>query len=149
MPNEKSRLYFKEQHKKDVIWQIWVPVGFGAAAMLALGLMAIFSLQSGTESSARWGHVATIWLLFPVFIVGMISLSVLAVLIFGVTKLTAILPDYSAIAQMYARMMSAKVKNLADRSTSPVIKTRSINAGITRFWLAVRYLILGGYSDKN
>jgi hypothetical protein len=149
MPNEKSRLYFKEQHKKDVIFQIWLPVGFGALAMLALGLMAIFSLQTGAESSARWGHVATIWLLLPVFIVGLISLSVLAALIFGVTKLTAILPDYSAIVQMYARMMAARVKNLADRSTSPIIQTRSVNAGIARFWVAVRYLILGGYSDKN
>jgi len=149
MTEEKSRLYFKEQHKKDVIWQIWLPVVFGAAAMLALGLMAIFSLQSGTDSSARWGHVATIWLLLPVFIVGIGFLFVLAALIFGVTKLTAILPNYSAIAQMYARIMSAKIKNLGDRSVKPIIQVRSLNAAFTRFWVAVRFLILGGYSDHR
>jgi hypothetical protein len=149
MTEEKSRLYFKEQHKKDMIWQIWLPIGFGAAAMLALGLMAIFSLQSGTESSARWGQVATIWLLLPVFIVGIGFLVVLAALIFGVTKLTAILPNYSAIAQMYAMIISAKIKNLSDRSVSPVIQIRSLNAAFTRFWVALRFLILGGYSDHK
>lgn len=146
MAEEKKKLSFKEQHKKDVIWQIWFPVGFGAAAMLALGVMAIFSLQTGTDSSARWGHVATIWLLLPVFFVGLVSFLFLAALIFGVTKLTAVLPDYSAIAQMYARILSARIKMLADRSAKPVIQTRSYKSMVSRFWLALRYLILGGYS---
>jgi succinate dehydrogenase hydrophobic anchor subunit len=149
MTEEKSRLYFKEQHKKDVIWQIWVPVIFGAVAMLSLGLLAIFSLQTGTDASARWGHVATIWLLLPGFVVLLMALIVLAALIFGVIKLTAILPDYSAIVQTYARILSARVKNLADRSVRPVIQTRSISAAGKRFWLAIRYLFLGGYSDHK
>lgn len=149
MMDDKNRLYFKEQHKKDVIWQIWFPVGFGALAMLALGLLAIFSLQTGADASARWGHVATIWLMLPGFIVGMIMFVVLAALIFGVTKLTAILPDYSAIAQMYSRILSDKVKNLADRSARPIIQLESISAVCKHSWLAIRYLILGGYSEEK
>jgi hypothetical protein len=149
MTEEKSRLYFKEQHKKDVIWQIWVPVIFGAIAMLSLGLLAIFSLQKGSDASARWGHVATIWLLLPGFVVLLMVLIVLAALIFGVTKLTAILPDYSAIVQMYARILSARVKNLADRSVKPVIQVMSISTAGKRSWLAIRYLFLGGYSDHK
>ncbi|BCY18293.1 hypothetical protein hrd7_21420 [Leptolinea sp. HRD-7] len=146
MAEEKKTLNFKEQHKKDVIWQIWFPVGFGAAAMLSLGIMAVFSLQSGTDSSARWGHVATMWLLLPVFFVGLISFLFLAALIFGVTKLTAILPDYSAIVQVYARLLSARVKILADRSVNPFIQIKAYKSMISRFWLALYYLILGGYS---
>jgi hypothetical protein len=149
MTEEKSRLYFKEQHKKDVIWQIWVPVAFGALAMLALGLLAIFSLQTGADASARWGHVATIWLMLPFFVVILVIFIILTALIFGVTKLTSILPGYSAIAQMYARIMAAKVKNLADRSVSPFIQAEAVKAAAGRSWLAVRYLITGGYSKDK
>jgi hypothetical protein len=149
MMDDKSQLYFKKQHKKDVIWQIWFPVGFGALAMLALGLLAIFSLQTGADASARWGHVATIWLLLPVFVVGMVIFMLLAALVFGVTKLTAILPKYSAIAQMYARLLTARVINLADRSARPIIETKSVTAAVKRSWLAVRYLIMGGYSKEK
>lgn len=149
MTEEKSRLYFKEQHKKDVIWQIWAPVIFGAVAMLSLGLLAIFSLQTGTDASSRWGHIATVWLLLPGFVILLMALIVLAALIFGVTKLTTILPGYTATVQMYARIMAARVKNMADRSVRPVIKVKSISAAGKRSWLAIRYLLLGGFSDHK
>ena len=149
MTEIKNKQDYKAQHKKEVIWQIWLPVGFGAAAMLSLGLLAIFSLQSGSDASARWGDVAAIWVLLPVFVVGIIILSVLALLIFGVVKLTSILPAYSALAQYYIRLLSSKIQNLADRSAKPVIQTKSAGAAANRFWLALRYLIMGGYSDNH
>src|SRR5512133_3544414 len=109
MMEKKSRQYFREQHKRDVIWQIWLPVVFGAIAILTLGILAAFSLQSGTDASVRWGHVATIWLLGPVFIVGLLIFIVVIGLIFAVVKVTEILPGYTSILQMYSRIITGKI----------------------------------------
>ena len=92
MPNGYSRQYFQKQHRKEVFWQIWLPIGIGALALLALGVMAGLSLQGGTDSAARWGNIAVMWLILPVFALGLLSLSLLFGLIFGVFKLT---PDSS------------------------------------------------------
>lgn len=147
MTNQKTQLEFHEQHKREVIWQIWLPVGLGSIAMLALGLLAALSLQTGADASMRWGHVATIWLILPIFVIGIIFFGFLAGLIFAVVKLTNILPGYAAIVQMYTRIVSQKISTLADKSVQPVIKANSIQAAIRRFWVALRYMILGGYQN--
>jgi hypothetical protein len=145
--NQKNRLSFREQHKQDVIWQIWLPVGLGAIAMLTLGLLAAFSLQTGADSSMRWGHVATIWLILPVFVIGFFVLVFIAGGIFAIVKASSVLPGYAAIVQMYIQMLAQRIQTLADKSVQPVIKVRSTQAAVRSFWLALRYLILGGYHN--
>jgi hypothetical protein len=147
MTNQKNPPNFHEQHKRDVIWQIWLPVGFGAIAMLTLGMLSIFSLQTGADASARWGHVATIWLILPFFIYGLIVFGFLAGGIFMVVKATSVLPGFTAIVQMYARLMAQKIQSLANKSVQPVLTTKSTQAAWRRFWLAFRYMILGGYHN--
>jgi len=147
MMDKKNRQYFKEQHKRDVIWQIWLPVAFGAIAMLTLGLLAAFSLQTGTDASVRWGHVATIWLMLPVFIVGLMIFILIIGIIVAVMKLTEILPGYTSILQMYARIITAKILTLSDKSVQPVVQVRTLKAASQRFWIALRLFLLGGYHN--
>ena len=147
MMEKKSRQYFREQHKRDVIWQIWLPVVFGAIAILSLGILAAFSLQSGADASARWGHVATIWLMLPVFIVGLLIFILIIGVIVAVMKVTEILPGYTSILQMYARIITAKILSLADKSVQPVVQIRTIKTASQRFWVALRLLIMGGYHN--
>jgi hypothetical protein len=142
-----SRQYFQKQHRKEVFWQIWLPIGIGAVALLTLGVMAGLSLQVGTESAARWGNIAAMWLILPVFAVGLLSLFLLAGLIFGVVKLTQILPDYSEIVQMYAQRMTRLIKSTANKSVQPIMSIRSNNAALKRFFIGLQYLLFGGYND--
>lgn len=147
MMNQKKPQDYREQHRRDVIWQIWLPVGLGAIALLALGLLAAFSLQTGADASMRWGHIAAIWLILPVFILGFFALFLLAGLIFAVVKVRSVIPGYSAIVQMYARIAAEKIHSLADKSVKPIMQVNSTQAGLRRFWVAFRYFILGGYHD--
>ncbi len=111
----KESSYFKEQHKREVLWQIWLPVGFGAIAMLALGLLSAFSLQSGADASIRWGHIASIWLILPVFVTGLFVFFFLIGVIIAVGKIASILPHYAEIIQMYMQLVS-KNTDFADKS---------------------------------
>jgi len=135
------------QHKHDVIWQIWLPIGFGAIAMFALGLLAAFSLRGGTEASVRWSQVATIWLILPIFVAGVFLFVLLTGLVFLVSRLKSVLPDYAMIFQYYAQMIADRIKSAADKSARPVITARAYKSAANRFWLALRYLLAGGYRD--
>ncbi len=135
------------QHKRDVIWQIWVPVGFGAAAILVLGILAAFSLQTGSESAARWGHVATIWLILPVFLVGFLSFTILGGAIFLVIRLMGAVHEYAPLIQYYFQALALRISGMANRTVQPVIRTQSNNFALRRFWVTVRLMLLGGYKD--
>jgi hypothetical protein len=143
-----SRLYYHKQHKKDVFWQIWLPIGIGAIAFLALGVMAGFSLQTGTESAARWGHIAVMWMIMPVFVAGLMSLLLLIGMIVGVSKIIQIVPKYSNIVLMYSQRLARAIRTLANKSTQPVLIFSSYKAALQHFWVAVQYALFGGYHDK-
>lgn len=146
--NEKNgRAFFVEKHRHEVLWQIWLPVCFGALAILSLGLLAAFSLQTGSDASVRWGHVAAIWLILPLFIIGFFTLILLVGLCVAVFKLTDILPGYAIIIQDLVKVISVRVRSMADKSLTPLIGLRTQKAALERLSITIRYMILGGFRD--
>jgi hypothetical protein len=142
-----SRQYYQKQHRKDVFWQIWLPVGIGAIAFLTLGVMSAFSLQTGSDSAARWGHIAVMWMILPVFAAGFILLSILVGLIFGVSKITQIIPGYSGIILNYVQRITRAIRNYANKGIQPILVFRSNKAALRTFFVAVQYSLFGGYKD--
>ncbi len=136
-----------DRHNREVFWQIWVPVGAGAFLVLALGILSAFSLQTGSDSAARWSHVATIWLILPVFLIGMISLLFISGLIILMIHGKKTIHQYTPVILYYVQMVSDRIKKLADRSVLPVIKTRSELSIGERLWLSLRLIFLGGFKD--
>lgn len=147
MPNGFSRQYYHKLHQKEVFWQIWLPIGIGAAALLTLGIMAGLSLQGGTDSAARWGNIAVMWLILPVFALGLLSLFLLIGIIFGVFKLKQILPNYSSIVQMFAQRFSRVIRKYGNKTVQPIMTFRSSKAALKRFFVGVQYMIFGGYNE--
>jgi hypothetical protein len=143
-----SRSYYQKQHKKDVFWQILLPVGIGATAFLLLGIMAGLSLQTGTESAAKWGQIAVMWMILPVFVVGLALLILLSGLIFGIFKLSQIIPRYSGILLLYVERITAAIRRYLNKVASPFMVVQSNNAAVKSLILGIRYALLGGYNDK-
>lgn len=144
-----SRQYYQKQHRKDVFWQIWLPVGIGAVAFLALGIMAALSLQTGSDSAARWGHIAVMWMILPVFVAGFALLALLLGLIFGVSKLTQVIPDYFGILLHYVQQFSRAIRIYANKGVNPIMVFRSAYAALHGLIVAIQYTLLGGYKDKT
>lgn len=136
-----------DRHKREVIWQIWVPVGVGAVLVLVLGILSAFSLQTGSDSAARWSHVATIWLILPIFLIGLIGLLLISGLIVLMIHGKKAIHEYTPVILYYVRLVSARLTTLADRSVKPVIRTRSELSLWERFWLTLRLILLGGFKD--
>lgn len=147
MTEKKDHAFFAEKHRHEVLWQIWLPVGFGALAMFSLGFLAAFSLQTGSDASVRWGHVAAIWLILPLFVAGLIALIFLISLCVAFFKLTDLLPGYAIMVQNFINRLALRIQSLADRSIQPVIGLHAQKASIKRLSVAIRYLLLGGFRD--
>ena len=128
-----------QRHHREKIWQILVPLIFGALLILAVGVIVILNATRTTSGGAvsQWADTSAIWLILPVIFFTLFGALVLFGLIYGVAKIINFLPPYTHLVQGYADLIEAKVKLLTLKIVSPVISVASTKAGIKGFFSAL------------
>jgi hypothetical protein len=120
------------EHKREVFWQITVPLLFGILLILvAVGAIIFFTIQPVTDVE-RWADVSLIWIILPSLIFALIFLVVLGGLIFAVSFLLRLIPRYALIIQLYFEQVKSKVSQVLNLSTEPILRINSI-------WASIRY----------
>jgi len=119
------------KHKREVFWQIMIPMLIGVLLVLSVAFGIIFGFQSSSDLS-RWADVSTIWLILPSLFFAFIILIFLSAFIYLITIVLRITPRYALIVQLYFEIAKHKVSYYSDRITEPIIKTRGI-------WAVVRH----------
>jgi len=122
------------RHQRQAVWQIWVPLGFGAAVILGLAVLAGFSASQGSPDLLRWTNVSLIFLIIPTAMAALIFVVLFAGMIFLMARLLHLLPPYTQLGQAYARSISVLVRVWSDRAASPFLAIRSAWAGLLTLW---------------
>jgi small-conductance mechanosensitive channel len=105
-------------HSRQFAWQILVPILAVTALLLAVAVL----VASGTGSGARtWADVSMIWLIAPMLIFALVAIIILGFLIYGISKLHQITPNYTSKIQGFFGLLSGKTRSIADGTTSPFI----------------------------
>ena len=116
-----------ERHRKEVMWQILVPVVIGAVIVLALAILATI----GTDAQVSKGaDVSVIWLITPLFIVALIFLVLLGAMIYAMMSLLGILPGYARLVQDYFDAFRVQVGIVSDKAVAPILRMESIKASL-------------------
>ena len=120
------------EHRREVFWQITLPLLVGILIILAaVGAIVFSSLQPVTDVE-RWAGVSLIWLILPALFIALIFLAILAGLIYAVSFLLRLIPRYALIIQLYFEQARSKIGQLLNLSTEPILRINSI-------WAAIRY----------
>lgn len=120
------------EHKREVFWQITLPLLVGIAIILAAVGAIIFSTIQPVTDVERWADVSLIWLILPSLFFALILFAVLAGLIYAVSFLIRLIPRYTLIIQLYFEQARSKAGQLLDVSVEPIMRINSI-------WAAIRY----------
>lgn len=118
----------RANHRRQLYWQILLPILFATLAFIALGM---FAASAGTDRPAVWANISTIMIACILMFTGLGSLLFLAVGIMGVDWLIKKLPPFSYLVQLYVMYFGKKIRDLADQSTKPVVSIQS-NASATK-----------------
>jgi lipopolysaccharide export LptBFGC system permease protein LptF len=129
-PKRRNRVT-QQAHKRQVFWQISVPLIVVVIIVIALALMAGFA---GRDEISTWADISLILMLIPVFIVLLLSLAVFAGSAYGLRKLTQIIPFYTFRAQSFMMRAGRQLRKISDAAVEPVLRTNSMLAG----WKAFR-----------
>jgi hypothetical protein len=120
------------EHRKQKIWQIFVPLGIAVALMIALAVWAAIATANDPMVGHDWAAVSIVFLSLPALLIGLIFLVILAGLIYLVSKLLGILPYYSLIARTFVYRSGAKLINITNTLAKPVVFVNAVWAGWLR-----------------
>ena len=108
-------------HRKESIWQIWVPL---AITLIVLGLLVVLIILSQHGTLSQWGAVALILLIIPLLILGIIVLAVNLGGVLLVNMAYTKLSPYMLRAQIFFLRVEKGAFEAADSITEPIIRVR-------------------------
>jgi hypothetical protein len=120
---------FKARHRKQKLWQIFVPLGLALAGMLALAIWAALATAGNPVTGMEWAAISIIFLSLPALLMGLIILIVLIGMIYLLSKLLGILPYYALILQTFIYRIGAVLLNVANKIVRPVLFINGVFAG--------------------
>ena len=127
---EKLRETIDKAHKRNRFWMILFPIILVGLAVVGLTVWLVIKGSVGGADVANLAGVATVLLVLPTLLFGLITLAVLIGLSIGVIKLHDLIPqggkairDYLSLGQHYLRVAE-------DASAEPILALRGLNAKI-------------------
>jgi hypothetical protein len=114
-------------HRKQVIWQIIIPLALAIGVALVLAVLAGIA---GTEEVSIWADISVIFLVIPVIIVSLLLLLLLMFGVFGVGKALKIIPQYTYHAQEVISKIEQGICKVSDGTVQPFIRVRGISAAL-------------------
>jgi predicted PurR-regulated permease PerM len=122
-------LQTRRAHRRQVIWQIFLPLLLG---IVFAGFLFALVLRSGSGTIERSAQTATILLSIPVILFGLLFLSLLVVFSLGLGRLLGWLPGQSFKAQKAAQRFNSSVTGAANAAKQPFMLFESWGEAINR-----------------
>ena len=119
------------RHRKEVLWQITLPVLIFGLILLVFSVLAVTLTPN---EASRWADISLIWLITPVMVITLISLVMLVASIYAVIKIIQVLPVYTFRLQNGLMLMRTRFRDIANRSVEPILRIHSLSAGINSFF---------------
>jgi hypothetical protein len=109
-------------HRWQTFWQIIFPLVAGVG-LAAWGLTALMGAQAGNVT--RMSQIATVVMLVPVLVIGIILLVITIVLIYVLGRLMNWIPPQTYRLQLGVHAVSSRVVSTTDAILKPVIGVQS------------------------
>jgi hypothetical protein len=121
-PGLQRNMLTHRSHKKQVFWQIFLPLCIGIPVLFTLAILTIFS---GSETVSHWADISLIFLSIPLMSMGLLFSALIVGLIFGISRLMQYIPTYAHLVQQYAFWVKSRVLQGCNISVEPILFVRS------------------------
>ncbi|MGE5122928.1 MAG: hypothetical protein ACM3H7_00300 [Acidobacteriaceae bacterium] len=119
-------------HRREVFWQITLPLLVAVLLLLAAVAAIIFSALQPVTELDRWADVSLIWIIMPALFFTLILLVMLVGLGYAISLILRVIPRYAHRIQIYFELGKNKTARVTNLLTTPIIKTRAALAVISQ-----------------
>src|SRR5262245_9544474 len=103
-----------KRHRKQLAWQIILPVVLAALVIVALIVLISFATFRENGDVGRWAAISTIWIVIPIMVAGLILFIILGGIVYLLKYLLNIAPVYTGQAQEFVYKIAGYIKRVAD-----------------------------------
>jgi len=126
----KVREVIDKAHKRNRFWMISFPIILVSLAVVGLIVWLAIKGSLGVADTANLAGVATVLLVLPALLFGLIALALLIALTIGVVKLHELVPQAGKALRSYLSQGQQYLRSAGDASTKPIMALREFNAKI-------------------
>jgi hypothetical protein len=125
-----------ERHRREVLWQITVPLAAGVVIVLAVAAFATLGATAGAQS--QMADIALVQLIIPMLFFGTISLVMLGGTVYGLARLLQAMPYFFLRVQIFFLRTQIGVHRFNDSLVAPMMKIHTFNARTRAFGRSMR-----------
>lgn len=124
----------KRVHKKQILWQIWVPLLSAILIVLFLSIMTVLvtTRDISGDFNTKWASVSVVYLSLPVLVTAFLFLVILGLFIYLISKAIQFTPVYGQKAFEFLQIVRKVTLDWSDKAANPVIGFKSKWSGFTR-----------------
>lgn len=120
----------KQTHRKQLFWQILLPILVAAVAVLAIGMLAILTAGNPNSKNATWAMISTIFMVLPWLLFSLVPLALLFFFIRLLKNARASITPHLATAAGFSRYLQMRTDSITQAAAAPLIRTRATIAGL-------------------
>lgn len=126
------------EHRREVFWQITLPLIFGFLLLLAAIAAIIFSATQPAPELNRWADVSLMWMILPALFLALLILIIVAGFVYLITMLLRLIPRYARAVQLFLEAAKTRTSRITDFLIEPFLRTHSILAVLHRLFRSKR-----------
>ncbi|PKN99040.1 MAG: hypothetical protein CVU42_09235 [Chloroflexi bacterium HGW-Chloroflexi-4] len=132
MENKKKQVTIEPEHlhRNQSVTQVLLPIIGAGLICLTVCLLLLFSTSAEPQSTEQWAQISTMFLIFPTLFLGLVSLALLIGLAILSSKWNKSWPPALRNVRLVIINFEKNIQGLAQKPAQPVIKLKSILAGI-------------------
>lgn len=136
VPSKIRNIDTHKRHRKEVFWQVTVPVGVSILFFLVLAYLAIFPATADQDSV--WADISLIFLIIPVLLVFLLMTVILMASVYLTAKLMKETPFFMFKVHQWLQLIDSKVQTAGSGAVEPFLRYHSFTASIHELVRKVR-----------
>ncbi len=124
------------QHRREVFWQITVPLIVGGVIVLVLAGLSAFATTAGSKS--HLADAALVGLVSQALMFGLVMLLMLGGTVYGLFRLLGVLPYFFMRTQIFFLRIQLGVMKVDQRLVEPVLRMHGFSARTRAFGRSAR-----------
>jgi len=124
------------RHRREVLWQITVPLAVGVLVVLILTGLSVFATTAGSKS--HLADAALVGLISQALLFGLVMFLMLGGTVYGLFRLLGVLPYFFMRTQIFFLRVQLGAMKVDERLVEPVLRVHSFNARSRAFGRSVR-----------
>jgi hypothetical protein len=120
-------------HKRQIIWQIYVPLGIFILLIIVLAVIAVLADAKG---KSLWADISIIYLSVFLMLVALLILAITITSAYMLYQGLNLIPYKTLQAQALFFRLERKVRTISNQSAEPFMRLSSLKASVLAFFRA-------------